>query len=186
MILLQPKWLWTFLQSDIYSVNSDSCEPKRDEMSFIDFACFVLALEDIKHPSSVRYWSSVIDPCGDGLVSETDLKKFYDEVQAQVSSISGKAVSFLSFMCETQDMMGQTSKLTPPFAYVSLKALQRMPDIGAYFFEHLIGANSFLHSCTALAEVALKEKLKSQNGTADGRASNDCSSTWRKVLLIFA
>ena len=81
-------------------------ENKYETMSFIDFCCFMLSEEDKQHPASLRYWFAVLDADHDGVLSECELRRCFDDVQKQKMNFDQDVLPFTSYLSELLDMIG--------------------------------------------------------------------------------
>ena len=56
-------------------------------MKYADFVAFLLSEEDKQCPVALQYWFHVLDLDGDGYLSRTDMRYFYEELQSRLEAM---------------------------------------------------------------------------------------------------
>ena len=64
-----------------------ACYGVNNQLSYIDFAYFLLASESKQSKCAIEYWFRVLDCDGDGFLSLYELGMFWDEQRARIGSI---------------------------------------------------------------------------------------------------
>lgn len=65
-----------------------------EKISFEDFAAFMFAEEDKKHPTSIEYWFRCLDLDGDGIISLYEMETFYKPLVEMCEARSYEVLKF--------------------------------------------------------------------------------------------
>ena len=129
-------------------------EASKPGMSYSDFVYFLLAEEDKQTSPALTYWFHVLDIDGDGYLSASDMRWFYEELMSRLEAMNEEIVSFDELSNELFDIVRPSLR-----GRVSLAELRRSK----------LGFN-FVSALTNVRKYIAWEGLSCEK--AAGRASN--------------
>ena len=75
------------------------------KMCYEDFIWFLLSEEDKETPTALEYWFRCVDLDGDGAITPTEMRYFYQEQVHRMECISQEVVQFEDVLCQISDMI---------------------------------------------------------------------------------
>ena len=74
-------------------------------MHYDDFIYFMLSEEDKGNRASLQYFFTCVDIDGDGVITPSDMRYFYDVQTARMESLGHEVVPFADVLCQMSDMI---------------------------------------------------------------------------------
>ena len=110
--LLLYKIYYKINNTFIFTPQTHPHTTETNKMGYEDFVHFCLAEEDKTTESSLRYWFSLVDIDGDGVLSHWELAHFYKEQLRRMKSLNTEEVAFEDILCQLQHLMGDPPEFT--------------------------------------------------------------------------
>ena len=70
-------------------------EERIETIGFEEFAAFLIAQEDKRHPTSIEYWFRCLDLDGDGVISFYEMQLFYEDIAEKVHAKNYETLDFV-------------------------------------------------------------------------------------------
>ena len=96
-------------------------------MGYEDFVWFILCEEDKQSHSALSYWHGILDTDGDGYISPSDARFFYEEQLQRMECLAAEPVAFEDMLCQMTDLLRPRRA-----AAVTVADLKRCPLAGHY------------------------------------------------------
>jgi len=109
------------------------------KMGYEDFIRFLLCDQDRQTDRSMEYWFYLFDLDGDGVISDSEMKYFYEEQVQRMECLNYDTIPFADIMCQMNDM------ISPEFeGHFRLTDFKKKRKFAGIFFSLFSSLNKFL------------------------------------------
>ena len=110
------------------------------KMNYDDFVYFILSDEDKTSEMSLRYFFSLVDLDGDGVIRDHEMTFFYEDQMHRLECINQEAPQFTDIMCQMNDLIRPRN----PGQFEIDDFLKRRKNNAGVFFSILLSLNKFM------------------------------------------
>lgn len=115
---------------------------RSNTMHYDDFIYFMLSEEDKGNRASLQYWFTCVDTDGDGVVTPSDMRFFYDVQTARMESLGHDVVHLDDVLCQMSDMIAPSSESRIVLSDLLREDIVRVVGI---VFDALFNLDKFIH-----------------------------------------
>jgi len=109
------------------------------KMGYEDFIRFLLCDQDRQTDRSMEYWFYLFDLDGDGVISDSEMRYFYEEQVQRMECLNYDTIPFADIMCQMNDMISPEHE-----GHFRLTDFKKKRKFAGIFFSLFSSLNKFL------------------------------------------